>query len=283
MSELKNVDCFCSQCGRRTHHRVLFVKSESSDDPEFFWSSTYRIVECCGCDNVSFLRETIDESDIDYDGNFISHYTTYPVREGTVRALESWEIPFDIRKVYNEAITAYNNDCLLLSAAGFRATIEAICLDKAIKGKNLEARINALHKEGIITLNDRNRLHTIRFLGNDSIHEMKMPDKQGLNLVMKIVNSTLTNLYILDKECEELENPIKTFAEFSSLLDEGLKTHTSGEVIVLNNLLPKNRRLISDDKAKFEAELKTKITEGKYTMLQIHTTPPGKPQLYKIS
>lgn len=282
MPEFKNIKCFCSQCGKQTHHKVLFLKSVSSDDEEYFWACTYRVVECCGCDNISFLYENVDEADIDFDGNFISTYTTFPIREGTIQALTSWDIPYGIKTVYHEAVIAYNNSCFLLSAAGFRATIEAICIDKEIKGKNLENRINALYKKGIITLNDRDRLHSIRFLGNDSIHEMKMPDKHGLELVMKIVNNTLNNLYILDKECKDLENPIKTFEEFAKLLDEELKEHKSGEVTVLNNFLPKTRRLISDDKAKFENDLKARIKEGKYTKLELHSTPSGKPQLYKI-
>lgn len=49
------------------------------------------------------------------------------------------------------------------------------------------------------------------------------------------------------------------------------------------NLLPENRRLIKEDRTRFEAELKEKINNGKYSKLSLCPSPnQGQNQQYKI-
>lgn len=49
------------------------------------------------------------------------------------------------------------------------------------------------------------------------------------------------------------------------------------------NLLPENRRLIKEDRTRFEAELKEKINNGEYSKLSLCPSPnQGQNQQYKI-
>lgn len=269
---------------------VSEVSSGPKAEDDFWWRDDYRLVRCCGCESVSFNREYVDETMVDYDlrdGSpiLVSELTSFPNREGIVEPVaNTWGFPSDVYGIYQEAITAYNEGCLRLAAAGFRATIEAICNDKGIVSKNLESKINGLKRAGIITDADRNRLHSIRFIGNDSIHEMKAPDKNSVKLVMEIINGILTNLYIIDEKAKEaLESPITNWDDFVSLLDVGLSSRSVGETDILKNILPLSRRLIKEDLSSFEAELKQKIACGEYTKLSMAPIPPsGRNQQYKI-
>lgn len=290
-SENKTVKCFCSVCNQNTHHTVIAshsIGAESDDD--FWWHQDYRMVKCCGCDNVSFDIETVDESTVDYDpvdGNeiLVPQHTSYPVKEGLIGYLDNtWNFPGDVYGIYKETIDALNGECFRLAAAGFRAIIEAICNDKKIGLKNLEAKINALKKSGYITEADRNRLHTVRFMGNDAVHQIARPDRESLMLVLEIINGILTNLYIIDdKVSSKLECPIKTLEEFVYLLDEGLKSKQVGDIDILKNLLPVNRRLIKEDMSKFETALQNAITDGTYSKLELCPPPTnGRNQQYKV-
>lgn len=282
------VKCYCSSCDTITKHQSLFSIKEQSDIDDYWWNCTYHIVKCLGCDKISFYSVTNEESSIGYDdeGNevIIPEEITYPVQSGRVKALSSWYIPGEIEGIYREAISAMNGKNLRLAAAGFRAVIEAICLHESVSGKTLEQKINALRKQGIITQQDRDRLHAIRFMGNDSIHEMKRPEKSQLIIVLDIVNVMLNNLYILEAEFKDsLERPIKTFKEFLKLLDEGIETRSIGQTDILKNLLPPSRRLIKEDVPRFEVELITAITNGDYTKLSLCPSPTaGRHQQYKI-
>ena len=148
----------------------------------------------------------------------------------------------------------------------------------------METKINNLCKRGIITKNDRDRLHSIRFMGNDSVHAIKTPDKAQILLVLEIVHNMLNGLYILTDKCNQiLEGPIKTYDEFLALLEEGIKMRKVGEIDILNNILPPSRRLIKEDRSNFENQLREKISNGEYSKLELCPLPSsGKNQQYKI-
>lgn len=249
------------------------------------------MVQCCGCDHVSFDVETVDETNVEYNPDGVEQYysvhQSYPIKEGFFEPVAyTWNFPSSVYSIYKETVSAINNECWLLAAVGFRAVIEAICNDKAVTGKNLEQKINGLKKAGHITEADRNRFHSVRFLGNDSIHEIKAPKREALVTVLQIINGILTNLYVFDEEVRNnLECPISSIAEFISKLDDGLDSHSVGDVDILRNLLPENcRQLIKEDLPKFETELKQKITDGSYTKLSLCPPPTiGRNQQYKVA
>ncbi len=283
------VKCYCPKCKQHTNHHVMAEHKYSGDDKEYFWRQTYRMVKCYGCEHVSFDVETFEESNIRYDCDgreeMYSEHASYPDPEGLLKPIEtSWEFPSDVLRIYRETVKAINAECYTLAAAGFRAVIESICLDKQINGKSLEVKINNMKKAGIITMADRDRFHSVRFLGNDSVHEIKTPERRTLLVVLEIIEGILKNLYIYEEIISsELERPIKTIEEFISLLDDGLADKTIGTVDVLRNLLPENRRLIREDMTKFEQGLIELINNGKYNKLALCPPPvQGRHQQYKV-
>lgn len=285
----KYLKCYCASCERDTNHVIKHSEEVTSPDEEYWWHSFYYIVKCCGCGEVSFLQGITEEGDVEYNEygevSYPTRYKSYPYHKQFAKSIGNlWPVPNNISKIYKETINALNNECYLLAAAGFRVIVEAICLENKIEGKSLETKINNLCKKGIITKNDRDRLHSIRFMGNDSVHAIKEPDKRQIRLVLDIIHNMLNGLYVLTKECEDiLEGPITEFSEFIELLEEGLKIRSVGEVDILKNLLPPSRRLISEDRSTFENQLKEAITNGKFTKLELCPPPTtGKNQQYKI-
>lgn len=100
-------------------------------------------------------------------------------------------------------------------------------------------------------------------------------------LLLEIVNNTLNNLYILDEKTEMMEKPVSSFLDFVDILEVQLLSHQKGEVLTLDDILHKDRRVLKEDKAKFEAELIENIRNGKYSRLALDSqTPAGKAQQY---
>lgn len=196
------IKCYCHRCGHKTRHKILFSETKHSEnDDDFWWSTEYCVTECCGCESITFVTLSKDESNVEYndDGTaeFITSYKTYPYQKSIAKKIDDiWAMPSTIWKVYRETLKALNDECYLLAAAGFRMIIQAVCLEDGINVKSLESKINMLCKKNIITRRDRDRLHSIRFMGNDSVHSMKSPTKEELLLVLEIENIMLENLYI---------------------------------------------------------------------------------------
>ena len=81
METLKN---YCSVCLRETNHTELFRKRVENDEKaeEYIirWIDEYLVVECQGCNNVSFRKEYWDETMMDPEtGEWGTDITIYPL------------------------------------------------------------------------------------------------------------------------------------------------------------------------------------------------------------
>jgi hypothetical protein len=214
----------CQQCKHETNHIVLYsIKSSGSelwgDDAEYQWVTTYEVVKCQGCDEISFRQCDSDSESYDEEG-YYSTITLYPKRTKETINIKSYHsIPHNIKRLYQETINCYNNDIMTLCAAGVRALVEGICLNKKIKdgeisyldkngniktkrSRDLQGKINGLYENGILTKDNAASLNEHRYLGNEAIHELSLPSKEELSLAITIIEHILDSIY---------EIPIKTF------------------------------------------------------------------------
>lgn len=273
---MEKIRSYCVSCKNSTNHDVVFCEIEKSTNEDGLdFIIYYYTLKCSGCENISFRKDFHDHSSYFYNnlGEVEIPITTniYPPYIHKHKTLDGiWMLPLKIRKIYEESISALKAKCLILSGAGFRGVIEAICLDKTIKGRDLETKINNLAKQGLITKTECDRLHSIRFLGNDSIHEMKEPNKVQLIAVLNIIEHLLNNLYLIDNEFGyALEKPISKYSKFKELIELKISKYNIGDEFPLIKYLGKDKRLVKDKFSEFESQLKVEIESGKYNYLKI--------------
>lgn len=279
----KAYKCYCPKCKQITNHAILQEASEGSEPlDDFFWKETYKLVKCYGCESVSFNTEYFDETTVAFDEfgeeQQVPIQHNYPYEIGDIEIIRRYNMPSNVYNFYTETVSAINEGSFLLAAAGFRAIIEGICLDKGINSRsdNLEKKIDKLQTNGFITKNDRDRLHAVRFLGNQSVHQLEKPTKRQISAVYEIVFSLLNSLYVLDNKVEDvLEQPVKTTEEFIDLLNSNLKNFQINDVKTLKQLKPVDKRILGADIPAFETELIAKINDGSYTRLTIHSQNGG--------
>ena len=279
MADTKIIDCYCSECKHRTHHIVLGEGVNVSPDEDYFYRETLRVVKCCGCDNVSFDKEVEDESNVQYnqDGyeELVIEHISYPVKENSIEPLRSWEIPTVVKTAYTESVEALNNGSLLLAAIGFRATVEALCLQKGIGTGKLVTMINKLRDKGIITAADCERLHEARFMGNESAHQIEKPDREHVLMVLEVINNILNNLYVIDKKFKEVfEYRFKNYDDFQNLVEAGIKECSNGYEGTIYSFLPEDRKYRKTDLDKYEDELQKRIANKKFTRLSMLPQKP---------
>ena len=180
------------------------------------------------------------------------------------------DIPKPVREVYRQSVRAIRDDTDILAGIGLRATIEAICNERSISGRTLDKRIDALAKTGLISQKDAERLHAIRFLGNDAAHEVRQSDSRSLLIALRIIEHLLVNLYILDGEADSrLDTIIRTPETLLKVLDSKLKDFSSGDEIPLAKLFGKDVRRLHGTMSTHEAYLVREISSGGYTKLKV--------------
>jgi len=108
-------------------------------------------------------------------------------------------VPANINNSFYEAQKCFQTGCYMASAVMIRKTLEELCEDKKIKGKNLEQKINNLISANLIPEELGNDLHELRELGNDGAHiELKNFDKisnKEVKAAIEAVKSVLIMLY----------------------------------------------------------------------------------------
>lgn len=269
----KKIKSHCRHCGQETNHSVLSEHNESSRD-EYSYDRAYQIIECLGCETKSF-RDVLEEIEHAYqisedEWEIPTSITIYPRFIKDHRSLNGdYYLPSLVGQIYREVLLAFQEDALVLAGLGLRGTIEAVCTDLAIDGRNLEIRISKLASAGYISRKDAERLHGIRFMGNDAAHEIKKPKREQLSVALKIVEHLLSSVYILEEESQgKIDTLITEFDNFKELLEKKLKQFTAGDELPIIGLLGRDIRRVKDSLPALEAKLIEKIDNGEMTEIR---------------
>jgi hypothetical protein len=183
-SKGEEIVCYCNQCKNDIKHIILQgyyqSKYKSVDfsfnikgervDSAIEWETDHQIIQCLGCDTVSYrTEEWISEYQDDENTGFFYEY--FPEPENGKLSIDIKNAPELIHSIISESINAFNNKYYLLCAAGLRMVIESICKDKninkgkvnkndkTVKSNTLEGKINGLHEHGYITEDQSSILH----------------------------------------------------------------------------------------------------------------------------
>jgi len=178
-------------------------------DPDIHWCRvTYQICKCMGCGAVRFREATLDEDDVDSTtGEMQETVHAYPEhRKERHGGVDAAPFPQPIRRMYRESVRAWNAGAPGLAGGGLRATVEALCKDQGVAGRNLEDRIDALVAKGLLAKPQADLLHQERFLGNDTLHAFLVPTDSEMETGMQIIENLLTTIYVLPAKAKEMRS-----------------------------------------------------------------------------
>jgi len=249
----------------------MHTESVHGDPDDYHFMENFSIVKCCGCELISFRKEFHDidaayptddnqwevPTDIDY----------YPPK--TISLIRAYSLPDTVGRIFKETCLAMATNSLTLAGIGVRATIEAVCLDKGISGRDLSKKINNLSTAGLISKKDCSRLHSIRFIGNDAAHEITKPSKSSLDAVMQIIEHLLHSVYIFDSTTSELPTSIDEYPLFVRLLNKKVRSISTGSELPIKAIFEKDTRRVAEKLKEFEPMLIKDINNGDYDKLKI--------------
>lgn len=217
----------CIECKRITRHLVAVSLDQSGSefdeggDWSVDWVDRYQVIECQGCETISFRHLSWFSEAQDFDDNGQTE-RIYPGRnKDAISPRPYHNVPPVLRRIYTELIDCFNNDSPTLCAAGLRALVEGACAQegisdgpvevpvkgggtKTVRQKSLEGRIAGLQEKGLLTQPSAKTLNEHRFLGNSAVHELARPSVEELKLAIEIVEHVLEQLYELPEKAEEL-------------------------------------------------------------------------------
>lgn len=197
----------CNNCGGKRKCVVLFEASRPwserlSPDFEINGSDNYEVIECSGCEAVSFIHFSWFSEIADDDGAPIKTRNHFPPE--TFRPEPKWLRRLDedwhIAKLLKEVYVALQSNALAIAAMGIRAIIESMMIEKVGDQGTFAQNLDACKRTGLISLNQEQVLGAALELGHASIHRGFMPDLQQLEASMDIVESLIQGWHFLPKD-----------------------------------------------------------------------------------
>ncbi|WP_426241372.1 DUF4145 domain-containing protein [Psychrobacter sp. TWP2-1-2] len=171
--------------------------------------------------------------------------------------------------MYKEVLLAFQEEALILAGLGLRGTVEAVCNDLKVTGRDLEIKISKLATAGYISRRDAERLHGIRFMGNDAAHKIKKPNTIQLSAALKIVEHMLLSVYILEEQIQgNIDTLITEFMQFEKILNKKLEHFNSGDEVPIMGIFGSDIRRIKNSLPDLEAELIKQIDAGTITNIK---------------
>ncbi len=195
---------FCNSCLHDTTHQCkadYFSPHLIGEDKYLggiLFLVGYRLWLCAGCHTGTMERYQLDDEGMP---NFPSEFFPPSEKEHFVR-VEFTTLPKAIRLIFEETVAAFNHGQTILCATGVRILIEGVCADRGIAGRNLQTKIDSLSK--ILPEQVGAGLHRLRYLGNKSAHECRVPTRENLRLGLGFCQDILTALYELKEKSRRL-------------------------------------------------------------------------------
>ncbi|BCX73988.1 DUF4145 domain-containing protein [Acinetobacter sp. Tol 5] len=283
MTENSKIKTQCIDCKRETNHLIVATKMYHFKEHRYRYGKEYSIVQCLGCDHVSFLQiyhdyeisypvEEIWTSEgydyrYDYDKGFTNFY---PDTKDVFRKLEKI-LPEKLFEIYSETKNAYIQNLDIFTAIGIRSIIECICNDNKIEGRNLENKITNLKKFGNLSKVDIEMLHSLRFIGNDAVHELNKSTKSELTVAFKIVDNLIDKIYIMPKDLANtnFKKYLADYDDFENYIKEKLEALDSSQIYTIKGLIDENIKISNDFLSEYEKKLNDNIKLKHITWLEV--------------
>lgn len=195
----KVVRVHCNDCGHGTSHRLLKTAYASDETGAGdWWSTTFDMLECCGCQDVVLRRTFVfnsEEPDV----------RCFP--PPVSRHLPSWQydLPHKVRAVLDEVYRSLDADTRSLPMMGARTLVDMLILEKVGDVGGFKQKLDELEAQGFIGAKQVEVLDAALDAGGAAGHRGHIPSVSEVNAVMDIVENLLQAVYVLPDVAKNLK------------------------------------------------------------------------------
>lgn len=218
---IETIKSHCSDCDGETNSDIKGSFKTSGSDDHVSWSDTYYIVQCRGCESVSFRHESWfsehDEYDYDEDGDTIVipgiAINTWP--KPCSRQMPDWVdyLKDDVlRALFAEIYSSLDNDNLALALMGTRTLLDRsmFLVVGDVKG-GFVGKIEEMIKDGHLGAGERDTVLALTDIGSAAAHRGYIPNRDTLDKVLSSAEAMIHRVFILpaDAAAVKKETPPK--------------------------------------------------------------------------
>jgi hypothetical protein len=190
-----------NDCRHTTKYRIVQtrVQKDRDDEQDFWWQTTFDMLECCGCGDIMLRRE------FEFSENQESSVSFHPPR--AARWLPKWQysLPSANPRSVRGGIHGPQADSRTLAMIGARTVIEHSMISKVGDNGTFENSLQALEDGGYVSKTNRKYLKVALDAGSAAAHRAHFPKTEELETVMDIVENLLNSLFVLENQVPPLK------------------------------------------------------------------------------
>ena len=180
----------------RKHHDSEMV--DPYQGIEVSWTTTYSMLECRGCEEVSLCRTTWCSEDHPMDGPSPSIYFPPRVSRRKPAWVDRLPVPDEYEGLLDEVYVALHADSRRLAAMGARALIDAYITRRVGDQGSFAKGLRKLVETKYISETQREIVDAAVDAGNASAHRAHCPSANDINVVIDIVENLIHNELLAD-------------------------------------------------------------------------------------
>lgn len=211
----------CNQCANQTWHAVLWSKRKTwtDDNPSNPYPVTggieHTVLQCCGCDAVSFQTSSWCSEDFQDDGSPEIHKEVYPPK--TIRArphwygsllLESFLDDEHFLGLLDEIYIALQNDCPRLAIMGIRALLEEIMIQRCEDQGTFKGNLKKFHELGYISDIQQEAIGPVLEAGHAAIHRSYRPKASQVLIALDITENIIESIFVTTEKAGSLRDKV---------------------------------------------------------------------------
>jgi hypothetical protein len=192
----------CNKCLHETKHYVIAKRvpsgREAADphDPycryEISWSTTYTMLECCGCESISLRRQFYFSEWNEIEEEY------YPPQIS--RQLPKWheQLPAEWQELLKEVYAALHADSRRLTLMGARALADLYMTEQLGDIGGFAQKIKKLEEKGLISKPNKTFLEAALEAGHAAAHRGHKAKANEVDQVIDIVENLLQSHVLKD-------------------------------------------------------------------------------------
>jgi hypothetical protein len=201
--DTKELMSFCRQCGGERYHSVFARKTRTWQDDNVDGRDTWSIVECRGCQAVTFVHAHWMSEELEMTENgpaLVIHRSLYP--PAPTRKMPEWSTDILLNigwvsELLNGIYAATGMQHYALAAMGLRSIVDFVVTAQAGDDNiGFLKKLNRLRDKRMITQTQVDVLYAAFDAGSATAHRGFSPTQEDVYTLLGITESLIEQVYI---------------------------------------------------------------------------------------
>lgn len=234
----------CGECvGKRNHKIVAQHKyTDNFDDGYGLWMYyEYSIIQCCGCDHISFLSKSLFSEDvypvgylpnneIDYQEDWTEKLYPPPIYRQKPEWFDDLPDPI-LQTIFDELYKSLQSESHFLATFGARTALDRLIVLKVGDKGNFKKGIKALQDQGLLSDHEKEILEPTLEAGHAAAHRGYTPSSEEMTTIMDTIESLVHRILVLPAKAELLKDAVPVRGGKKSKIEKKVNVPTVSERI----------------------------------------------------